>query len=147
MLYPRHLFFTTKSWQPAKYVLGGSSSIWTGRILNICFDFFQLRSTENNNKYSKFDMSKSMRYQGHELLHIAVNFDARKFTKFMAKLWACMNISYWSNSYYILRSTLMQVTKLMAKIVACVKISDTHKLSHVAVNFDASKFTKSMAKI
>ena len=36
------------------YVLG-SSSIWTCRILNICFDFFQLRlPVESNIKYLKF---------------------------------------------------------------------------------------------
>ena len=34
----------------------GISSIWTCRILNICFDFFQLCFlVENNNRYSRFD--------------------------------------------------------------------------------------------
>ena len=45
----------------------GSASIWTCRISNICFDFFQLRLPEaKNNKYSIFDTSKSMSYQGHK---------------------------------------------------------------------------------
>ena len=39
----------------------GSSSICTFRFSNICFDFFQLiLPVENNNKYSKFDTSKSI---------------------------------------------------------------------------------------
>ena len=39
------------------------------RISNICFEFFQVRlPEENNDKYSKFDTSKSMSYQGQSLL-------------------------------------------------------------------------------
>ena len=34
-----------------------TTSIWTFRILNICFDFFNCVCLKNNNKYSKFDMS------------------------------------------------------------------------------------------
>ena len=38
-------------------------------ISNICFDFFQVGCLKkNNNKYSKFDTSKSMSYQGHKNL-------------------------------------------------------------------------------
>ena len=42
-----------------------SSSIWMCRISNICFDFLKFHlPSENNNKYSKFNTSKSMSYQG-----------------------------------------------------------------------------------
>ena len=51
--------------QNAMYVR--CSSIWTCRISNICYCFPSGRhSWINQNKYSKFDMSKSMRFQGHK---------------------------------------------------------------------------------
>ena len=53
-------------WQPDYNVLG-SSSIWTCRILNICCGILLPGALENiktNIQYSKFDMSKSMRYKG-----------------------------------------------------------------------------------
>ena len=42
------------------------------RILNISFDFFQVRLSEdnNNNKYSKFGATKSMSYQGQNNLNL-----------------------------------------------------------------------------
>ena len=41
------------------------------RILNICFDFFQVCLLEDNNhKYSKFDVTKSMSYQGQNNLNL-----------------------------------------------------------------------------
>ena len=43
-----------------------SSSIWTCRILKICFYFLPLRlHAENNNIYSIFKTSKSISYRGH----------------------------------------------------------------------------------
>ena len=45
------------------YVLG-ISLIWTCQILNFDFFFHLLLPVENNNKYSKFDISKSLSYQG-----------------------------------------------------------------------------------
>ena len=46
------------------YVLG-SSSIWTCRILKTCCFSTGKRSWKNQNKYSKFDTSKSIRNQDH----------------------------------------------------------------------------------
>ena len=44
------------------------------------------------------------------ILHVAVNFNARKFTKKCAKIWACNKISNWSNTYYIKRLRLGNTT-------------------------------------
>jgi hypothetical protein len=44
----------------------GTTWIWTYQISNICFDFLNCACLKTNNtKYSKFDTSKSMSYQGH----------------------------------------------------------------------------------
>ena len=44
----------------------GTTSIWMCRVSNICFDFLNCTCLKkNNNKYSKFDTSKLMSYQGH----------------------------------------------------------------------------------
>ena len=54
----------------------GSSSIWTCRSLNICCCFLQagaLEKTKTNIRYSKFDTSKSMRYQGHKTTFLIPN--------------------------------------------------------------------------
>ena len=51
----------------------GSSLIWTFRISNICFYFPQagaLEKIKTNIRYSKFDTSKSMSYQGPNQLHV-----------------------------------------------------------------------------
>ena len=48
----------------------GSSSIWTCRISNICCCLLQagwLEKIKTNIQYSKFDTSKLMSYQGHEI--------------------------------------------------------------------------------
>ena len=61
----------------------GRSSIWTWnlefRMSNICFDFFKCASKKNNNKYLKFDTSKSMSYQGY-LKHACNNLEEFKFS-------------------------------------------------------------------
>ena len=55
----------------------GSSSIWTCRILNLCFDFLPLRppeeKTTTNIRYSKFDSSKSKSINC-RALQISMNF-------------------------------------------------------------------------
>ena len=63
----------------------GSSSIWTCRILNTYYYLLLFssgrRSWKIQNKYSKFDASKSMSHQGHKTLKAKISEAGHVFLK------------------------------------------------------------------
>ena len=102
----------------------GSTSIWTCRISNFVLIFKLCLYEENNNKYSKFDMSKSLSYQGRKYGQI-------KSGRWAKILWPSKNI--WTLSTCLV---VIQITKDVTKriITMMVKEVDVKVINHQYCN-------------